>query len=44
MGKISDWTDGTIGRICEILEGKGECSAQTTHTKASITKKVDIWV
>ena len=25
MGKISDWTDGTIGRICEILEGKGEC-------------------
>lgn len=24
MGKISDWTDGTINRICDILEGKGE--------------------
>jgi hypothetical protein len=24
MGKISDWTDGTIDRICDILEGKGE--------------------
>jgi hypothetical protein len=26
MGKISDWTDGTIDRICDILEeplGKG---------------------
>ena len=24
MGKISDWTDSTIDRICDILEGKGE--------------------
>lgn len=24
MGKISDWTNGTIDRICDILEGKGE--------------------
>lgn len=24
MGKISDWTDGTIDRICGIMEGKGE--------------------
>jgi hypothetical protein len=24
MGKISDWTDGTIDRVCDILEGKGE--------------------
>lgn len=23
-GKISDWNDGTIDRICDILEGKGE--------------------
>jgi len=24
MGKISDWNDGTIDRICDIIEGKGE--------------------
>lgn len=24
IGKISDWTDKTIDRICDILEGKGE--------------------
>ena len=24
MGRISDWTDKTIDRICDILEGKGE--------------------
>ena len=24
MGKISDWTDKTIDRICDIMEGKGE--------------------
>jgi hypothetical protein len=24
QGRISDWTDGTIDRICDILEGKGE--------------------
>ena len=24
MGKISDWTDGTIDRVVDIIEGKGE--------------------
>ena len=24
MGKISTWTDGTVDRICDILEGKGD--------------------
>ena len=24
MGRISDWTNGTIDRICDILEGRGE--------------------
>ena len=24
QGKLSDWTDGTIDRICNILEGSGE--------------------
>jgi hypothetical protein len=24
MGKISKWTDGTIDRIVDILEGNGE--------------------
>lgn len=24
QGKISDWTDGTIDRICNILEGRGQ--------------------
>jgi glycosyltransferase involved in cell wall biosynthesis len=24
IGKISDWTDTTIDRICDIIEGKGE--------------------
>ncbi len=24
MGQISDWTDKTVDRICDILEGKGE--------------------
>ena len=24
MGKISDWNDGTIDRICDIIEGNGE--------------------
>lgn len=24
QGSISDWTDGTIDRICDILEGKGD--------------------
>jgi nicotinamidase-related amidase len=24
IGKISDWTDGTVDRICDILEGRGE--------------------
>ena len=24
QGKISDYNDGTIDRVCDILEGKGE--------------------
>ena len=24
MGNISSWTDGTVDRICDIIEGKGE--------------------
>jgi hypothetical protein len=24
MGLISDWTDGTVDRVVDILEGKGE--------------------
>jgi hypothetical protein len=24
IGKISDWTNGTVDRICDIIEGKGE--------------------
>jgi hypothetical protein len=24
MGQISNWTNGTIDRICDIMEGKGE--------------------
>ena len=24
MGKISDWNDGTVGRICDIITGQGE--------------------
>jgi len=24
LGKISDWTDGTIDRICDVMEGNGE--------------------
>lgn len=24
MGKISDWTNGTVDRICDIIEGQGE--------------------
>ena len=24
MGKISDWTDGTIDRICDIISGQGQ--------------------
>ena len=24
QGKISDWTNGTVDRICDIIEGKGE--------------------
>jgi hypothetical protein len=24
IGKISDWNDGTIDRVCDIMEGKGE--------------------
>jgi hypothetical protein len=24
MGLISDWNNGTIDRICDVMEGKGE--------------------
>jgi hypothetical protein len=24
QGKISDWTNGTVDRVVDILEGKGE--------------------
>jgi len=24
QGKISDWTNGTVDRICDVIEGKGE--------------------
>jgi len=24
MGRISDWTNGTVDRICDIIEGRGE--------------------
>jgi hypothetical protein len=32
MGTISDWTDGTIDRIVDILEGKGEQWQRYEHT------------
>lgn len=40
LGKISDWTDSTIDRICDILEGKGEQWLRMTtdyrkHTRES---------
>jgi len=40
MGKISDWTNGTIDRICDILEGRGEQWLRMTtdyrkHTRES---------
>jgi len=40
QGKISDWTDKTIDRICDILEGKGEewlrmSTDYRKHTKES---------
>jgi glycosyltransferase involved in cell wall biosynthesis len=40
MGKISDWTDKTIDRICDILEDKGEQWLRMTtdyrnHTRES---------
>jgi hypothetical protein len=40
IGQISDWTDGTIDRICDILEGKGEQWLRMTtdyrkHTRES---------
>ena len=40
IGKISDWTDKTIDRICDILEGKGEQWLRMTtdyrkHTRES---------
>ena len=31
MGRISDYNDGTIDRICDILEGKGESMLRMTR-------------
>jgi hypothetical protein len=41
MGKISDWTDKTIDRICDIIEGNGEqwLRMSTDYRKHSITRK-----
>jgi hypothetical protein len=40
MGKISDYNDGTIDRICDILEGKGDTMLRMStdyrkHTRES---------
>jgi hypothetical protein len=40
IGKISDYTDQTIDRICDVLEGKGEHMLRMStdyrkHTKES---------
>jgi hypothetical protein len=41
MGKISDYTDGTIDRICDILENNGEKYLRmgTDYRKHTTTKK-----
>lgn len=41
MGKISNWTSGTIDRICDILEGNGEqwLRSQSDYRKHSSEKK-----
>ena len=39
MGKISDYTDGTIDRICDILEGKGEQYLRMSKDYRKYTKE-----
>ncbi len=41
IGKISDWTDKTIDRICDIIEGNGEqwLRMSTDYRKHSIARK-----
>ena len=39
MSKISDWTDKTIDRICDILEGKGERYNRSTNNYRQYTKE-----
>ena len=49
MGKISDWTDGTIDRIVDIMEGRGDEWLRTgaryrdhaSATKYHVTKTED---
>jgi len=39
QGKISDWTDGTIDRICDILEGKGQDYLRMTTDYRKYTRE-----
>ena len=41
MGKISDWTNGTVDRICNIIEGKGEqwLRMSRDYRKHTVTSK-----
>lgn len=39
IGKISDYTDGTIDRICDIIEGKGESMLRMTNDYRSHTSE-----
>lgn len=39
IGKISDWTDGTIDRICDILEGQGENWLRMSNDYRKYTKE-----
>jgi len=39
QGKISDWTDGTIDRICDILEGRGQDYLRMTTDYRKYTRE-----
>lgn len=39
MGKISDWTDSTIDRICDIIENKGSKWLRMTTDYRNFTKE-----
>jgi hypothetical protein len=39
MGKISDYTDGTIDRICDILEGNGSKYLRTSSDYRKHTRE-----